>query len=297
MLKAVLMTSRPPFLVLAFSCISLIVATGFWLGAEISALLIIAMALLLFFAHISVNALNEAEDFVSGLDLITTKTPFSGGTGTLPNKPEALKGVWILGITSLVFATVIGLFLVALTDWYLILLGVLGIIIIVTYTRWINRMPWLCLLAPGIGLAVIPIFGGVWVMTGQPLLAALLISLIPALLINNLLLLNQFPDRDADRKIGRKTMLVAYGYEFSSKLYLLNWILAVFLLGLFVWNATLPRAASLTIFPMLFGFGAWRGAVNYPRELPEHTAYMAANVACAVLSPLALALLLFLFSS
>ena len=35
-------------------------------------------------AHISVNALNEYLDFTSGLDLTTLRTPFSGGSGTLP---------------------------------------------------------------------------------------------------------------------------------------------------------------------------------------------------------------------
>jgi hypothetical protein len=50
------------------------------------------MVLLIFigalFAHISVNTLNEYFDFKSGLDLTANKTPFSGGSGALPNTPD-----------------------------------------------------------------------------------------------------------------------------------------------------------------------------------------------------------------
>ena len=34
--------------------------------------------------HVAVNALNEASDMTTGIDLRTTRTPFSGGSGTLP---------------------------------------------------------------------------------------------------------------------------------------------------------------------------------------------------------------------
>ena len=33
--------------------------------------------------HIAVNALNEASDMKTGIDLHTTRTPFSGGSGTI----------------------------------------------------------------------------------------------------------------------------------------------------------------------------------------------------------------------
>lgn len=39
-------------------------------------------------AYISVNVFNEYIDFKTGLDLVTRRTPFSGGSGTLPANPE-----------------------------------------------------------------------------------------------------------------------------------------------------------------------------------------------------------------
>ena len=35
--------------------------------------------------HVAVNALNEVSDFRRGIDLETVRTPFSGGSGTLPS--------------------------------------------------------------------------------------------------------------------------------------------------------------------------------------------------------------------
>jgi 1,4-dihydroxy-2-naphthoate octaprenyltransferase len=34
--------------------------------------------------HVAVNALNEASDYKTGIDFNTERTPFSGGSGTLP---------------------------------------------------------------------------------------------------------------------------------------------------------------------------------------------------------------------
>ncbi|WP_096087189.1 prenyltransferase [Agaribacterium haliotis] len=293
MLKAVLMTSRPPFLVLAFTCMSLVVATGLWLGGTATTAFVVAMLLLLFLAHVSVNALNEAEDFRSGLDLKTIKTPFSGGSGTLPNKPEAVNAAYAFGLAALLLAVFIGLWLAVKTDWYLLLLGLLGVVIILAYTKWINRMPWLCLIAPGLGLAVIPVFGGAWVLTGHAEADALLISFIPALLINNLLLLNQFPDLEADQSVGRRTLPVAYGRRFSAFVYLLNWLLALILLLVLIALQKLPLLAFAAVVSMLPGLIAARAAFACGDKLHEQTAFLAANVACAVLSPLVLALAMY----
>ena len=82
-------TTRPPFLLLTPICVllgmSLHLEVANWFTQTIPLLILIgALA-----AHVSVNALNEYFDFRSGLDLKTTRTPFSGGSGALPNNPSA----------------------------------------------------------------------------------------------------------------------------------------------------------------------------------------------------------------
>lgn len=61
-------------------------------------------------AHVSVNAFNEYLDFRSGLDALTVKPPFSGGSGALPGQPQSAQSVLHLAITALGVVVVVGLY-------------------------------------------------------------------------------------------------------------------------------------------------------------------------------------------
>ncbi|MCH8497287.1 MAG: prenyltransferase [Marinobacter sp.] len=161
--------------------------------------------------HMAVNLLNEYQDFQSGLDAITTRTPFSGGSGALPEHPEAAATVATLAALCLAVSMTIGGYLVWLKGWPLAALGALGIVLILTYTRWLTRSPWLCLLAPGIGFGIVIIWGTVIALGGQLTGATLALSVITTLLVSELLLVNQLPDADADRQVGRNHWVIHYG--------------------------------------------------------------------------------------
>ena len=82
--------ARLPFLILTPVCVFL----GASLAYEQSKLFDLGLLFLItisaIFAHIIVNTLYVYFDFKSGLDLKSAKTPFSGGSGALPNNPEYL---------------------------------------------------------------------------------------------------------------------------------------------------------------------------------------------------------------
>ncbi|MDQ4422556.1 MAG: hypothetical protein QF808_01485, partial [Thalassolituus sp.] len=72
-----LKTTRPPFLILTPVCLLMgFAASGYSPQLNPDLIWVVLGALL---AHISVNMLNEYQDFKSGLDLVTDRTPFSGG--------------------------------------------------------------------------------------------------------------------------------------------------------------------------------------------------------------------------
>jgi 1,4-dihydroxy-2-naphthoate polyprenyltransferase len=72
---------RVPFLLLTPVCVVLGAAAAYYgQGAFRWDWFLIALAGGIF-AHISVNAINEYEDFKTGLDHHTIRTPFSGGSG------------------------------------------------------------------------------------------------------------------------------------------------------------------------------------------------------------------------
>ena len=98
--RTLFQSMRPSFLILSPVCVFLgastaISATG---SVDASALTLIVIGALC--AHISVNTLNEYVDFKSGLDLITIKTPFSGGSGALPGDPAMANMVLAAGLVT-----------------------------------------------------------------------------------------------------------------------------------------------------------------------------------------------------
>ena len=94
-------------------------------------------------------------------------------------------------------------------------IGIVGLALIVTYTQCINHLPLLCLIAPGLGFGVLMVMvvGTQIVLTGEHTPLAWLISLVPFFLVNNLLLLNQYPDIKADSDVGRKNIAIAIGIK------------------------------------------------------------------------------------
>ena len=143
-------------------------------------------------AHISVDVLNEYFDYKSGIDLETVRTPFSGGSGTLPRNPEKAGSALTTGLISLGLTGLIGIYFLYVRGLWLLPLGALGIAVIVTYTPWITKSPLLCLIAPGLGFGTLMVMGTGFVLTGAYSGTSFTTSFVPFFLVSNLLLLNQF---------------------------------------------------------------------------------------------------------
>ena len=205
---AVVRATRPNFLILAPLCAGLGLAVAWQQGqppALLDTLLVFVGALL---AHAAVNLLNEYEDFISGLDKITRRTPFSGGSGALPEIPSAARRVLLAGLGTLALVIGIGLYFLWLRGLPMFVLGAAGVVLVLTYTRWITRSPLLCLLAPGIGFGPVMVLGSLIALGAQLDATALVCATVALLLTSELLLINQIPDAEADRQIGRRHLVI-----------------------------------------------------------------------------------------
>jgi 1,4-dihydroxy-2-naphthoate octaprenyltransferase len=286
--KTVLRTFRLPFLVLTPVCVllgaSIVIASHTAVDAVMIALVLTGAVA----AHISVNALNEYHDFNSGLDLQTRRTAFSGGSGALPDHPEAVTAVLIAGLLSLLATIAIGGFLIAVAGTSILPIGIAGTVLVASYTRWINRSPWLCLIAPGTGFGSLMVVGTHLVLTGNVSGPIWLVSLVPFFLINNLLLLNQYPDINADASVGRKTFPIVFGINNSNIVYALFMAAAYATIVLLVASKQIPVTGLFALLPLVLSLFALGGAVRYSSKIGEQPRYMAANVAAAVLTPLLL---------
>ncbi len=288
--QAVVHSMRGPFLLLPPMCVVLGVAAAQMAGAEIQLWLVALILLGAVLAHISVNMLNEYQDFTSGLDLHTQRTPFSGGSGALPAQPQAAPLVLAGALVTLLLMVLLGVFLILRQGWDILPFGVAGAALILLYTRQINRNPFLCLLAPGLGFGVLMVAGTQLVLAGAVDARGWLVALVPFFLVNNLLLLNQFPDTEADRQAGRYHALIAWGPRAAAWILLLFWLAAVAVVVAGVMLGWLPVASLLTLLALLPGLFAVRGAFLLGTEIGRQPSFMAANVACTLLSPLVLGL-------
>lgn len=215
---AVMRASRPNFLILAPLCAGLGVAVAWQQGsppALIDTLLVLIGALL---AHAAVNLLNEYEDFVSGLDLITHRTPFSGGSGALPDVPSAARRVLLAALGTLGLVVGIGLYFLWLRGLPMLVLGAAGVVLVLTYTRWITRSPIICLLAPGLGFGPVMILGSLIALGARIDVTAITVSLISLFLVSELLLINQIPDAEADAKVGRRHLVITLGQPAAARI-------------------------------------------------------------------------------
>ena len=281
---------RIPFLVLPPTCVALGAASALYTGHTINflhLLLIFAGAVL---SHISVNALNEYDDFKTGLDFKTIQTPFSGGSKALPENPEKAHYALITGVISLIITTLIGLYFIYISGWMLLPLGLLGLLIIITYTKWINRHPLLCLIAPGIGFGHLMVMGTNFVLTGQYSWTSFIISMVPFFLVCNLLLLNQFPDIDADREFGRKHLPITVGKKTSVNIYGSFLLLAFFsIIAGWMFNL-LPWQSLISLICSVLAFHIFLGVKKNMDSISELIPFMGKNVVLMLATHILLAI-------
>lgn len=237
--------------------------------------------------------LNEYHDFQSGLDLSTDRTPFSGGSGALPKRPEQAKTVLRTALVLLALCILSGLYLMQKNLTLLMPLGLLGIFIVLTYTPVLNRHPIACLLSAGIGFGPIIVMGTHISLTGDLTELALLTSLIPMCLVNNLLLLNQFPDIDADRAAGRFHLLIAYGRTTGAKVYaLFNLVMIVGLTLLIPSMGEKPFSLLVIGVVTTTAIGLSILVLNNAKKQQRLNQLMGPNVALTLATPVALSILM-----
>jgi 1,4-dihydroxy-2-naphthoate octaprenyltransferase len=284
-IKYILGPMRLPFLILTPACVALGFGTALWTQGYVAPFQVIMVLVGAISAHISVNAFNEYFDFKSGLDFHTQRTPFSGGSGTLPANPHMAKHALVIAIATFTVVVGIGFYFLIVRGPALLAIGTLGLFLLIFYTPWIVHHPYLCLVAPGLGFGPFMVIGTHVALTGSYSWTAFVASLIPFFLVSNLLLLNQFPDVEADRDVGRRHLPIVIGRRASSLLYVGFLVMAYLSLILGVYNQYLPQASlvglATSILAVPVSIGSYRYAENVKKLIPS----LGINVAINILTP------------
>jgi 1,4-dihydroxy-2-naphthoate octaprenyltransferase len=284
--KLLLPTTRYPWLILTPSCLAIGVATAILQVGSVNLFEVVMVVIAGMAAHACVNAYNEYFDFKSGLDSRTRRTPFSGGSGALQAHPDLAPYAFALATGLGLVTAVIGIYFVAVRGWQLLPLALVGFIIAYVYTNWLTKNPWVCLATPGLGFGLIFVLGAHFALTGTYTWAAFIASLTPFFLVSNLLLINQFPDVEADRTVGKKHFPLVIGRRKSAFIY------GAFLFGAYV-AIVVGVALGLLPWPSLLGlitsplaWRAFRGAVANADDIPNLIPFLGMNIELTLLTPL-----------
>jgi 1,4-dihydroxy-2-naphthoate octaprenyltransferase len=285
---------RVPFLIVTPACVAVGVGTAYWQTGQVAWLQVLLVLIGAVASHICVNVFNEYFDFRSGLDAKTNPTPFSGGSGILPRNPELARPTLLLALSAMGVVALVGLYFVWQRGWQLLPLGILGMFLLVAYTIWLAYEPILCLVAPGLGFGVFMVMGTHFALTGTYTWTAFIASLVPTFLVSDLLLLNQFPDVEADRSVGRRSFPVTIGRRASAMIYGLLLLLVYVAIAAGVAFGLLPAWSLLAIITAIPAWKAYQGARQNAENIPALISSMGLNVIVNLTAPVLLAVGLFI---
>jgi 1,4-dihydroxy-2-naphthoate octaprenyltransferase len=213
---------RVRFLLASVIAVSAALSLNWWLNSSIDifdAVLIFAGVLAL---HASVDLLNDFWDFKRGIDTTTKRTKLSGGTGVLPEGLLEPSTVYRAGILFLIIGSLIGTYFV-FTDGITIAV-ILGFAILSIYfysTKIVDSGLGEFFVAVKGSMIVIGTF---FIQSGQITMESILAGIVVGTLSSMVLFIASFPDHDADKSKGRKTLVISVGKQKAAKLF---WIFPI----------------------------------------------------------------------
>jgi len=260
-LKAWLMLPRFHFIPLTVILVSLGTAIAAYEGYFHFGHFILAMIGSIL-VHMTVNVINDYYDYVDGIDLNTQRTPFSGGSGVLPGGFLNPKQAFWFATVCLWIAMVIGIYFVLTKGWLLFPLLLVAGFSAYFYNVYIAK--WMMgELFAGLNFGPLIVLGSYFVQTGRYSWETLFASIAPGLLTSNLLFLNEFPDREADLKGGRRHLVIALGKEKARYVFMLILLASYLFIVLGVVTKIMPLLTLIGLGTVLFGWKAIKGAFTY----------------------------------
>ncbi len=175
------------------------------------------------FVHIGSNIANDYYDHLSGTDDMNVEfvRPFTGGSRMIQRGWMSPREVFAEAIIFFALGGGIGLYLAYTRGIEVLILGIIGVGSGFFYTappfRFVSRGYGEVFI--GLNFGVLMTLGAYFVQTQILAWEAVFPSLPIAILITAVLYINEFPDHDADRDAGKKTIVVRMGRERAAKGY------------------------------------------------------------------------------
>lgn len=253
------LATRPAFLsVTLFACL-IGLGSAYFDGVTIAPSKAIATLVFALLAHAGINVLNDYYDELNGTDRINTDRifPFTGGSRFIQNGVLSIRNTQFYGIALIGVVIVAGLWLTSVSGAGLIWIGIAGLFIGWAYSApplKLNSRGWgeICV---AVGFTLIAI-GADFVQRVSFSSSVLRAVTAYALLVTNILYINQFPDYRADKAAGKHHWVVRLGLERARWGYLIIAGVAYAWLGFAVASGILPVLALIALLPALLSIRA-----------------------------------------
>ena len=205
--------------------------------------------------HASVDLLNDYWDFKRGIDTKTTRTKMSGGTGVLPEGLLKPSSVYRAGVAFLIIGSLIGSYFV-MTHGILIAI-ILGFAILSIYfysTKIVDSGLGEFFVAVKGSMIVIGTF---FIQSGEVNIESILAGIVIGTLSTLVLFIASFPDHDADKSKGRKTLVIVVGKKKAIKLFWIFPLISYVVIAIGVSVSLFPVLSLITLlsFPLIIKSG------------------------------------------
>ncbi len=210
------------------------------------------------FVHIGSNIANDYYDHLSGTDDMNVEfvRPFTGGSRMIQRGWMSPREVFAEAMIFFALGGGIGLYLAYTRGIEVLILGIIGVGSGFFYTappfRFVSRGYGEVFI--GLNFGVLMTLGAYFVQTQDLAWEAVFPSLPIAILITAVLYINEFPDHDADRDAGKKTIVVRMGRKRAAKGY-------VVLMASVYLSIIIPIIFNLTSWYTLLGLATIPAAV------------------------------------
>ena len=267
------LATRPAFLSVTLVAALIGIGTAYYDGVPLAmwpAIITVAFALV---AHAGINVLNDYYDDLNGTDRFNTERvfPFTGGSRFIQNGVLTPRETAVFGVLLVLAVVFAGLWLAAISGPGVLMIGALGMFI-----GWAYSAPPLRLNSRGAGEACVAI-GFALIVIGADYVQRRGFSTLPviasacyALLVTNVLYINQFPDCKADELAGKRHWVVRLGPQrarwgyFAIAVAGYTWLIAAVVAG------ALPLPALIAVLPAVgsrkAGMALWEHAA-WPHRL------------------------------
>jgi len=202
---------RPHTLTASFIPVLIGSALAWRATGHLHAMLLLAMLVASTLIQAATNMFNEYFDYVRGLDTVDSV----GIAGAITQDGIRPKTILRIAVASLVLATLLGVYICALSSWWVAAMGVLSMLIGYLYTGGpypIAATPFGEIFAGGFmgsGIVLLSCFIQQKIVNGYDVL----VSIPSAILIGAILTSNNIRDLEGDRNNGRRTLAILLGHH------------------------------------------------------------------------------------